>query len=869
MTFVWVSFWAVALLLWPGWVIWRLIGPRGLPPLLQLAPAFGLSMAVISTLGWLGFMLGIGFSGVKALVMVVLALSAFGTALTLRRHLEAETAPHEAMLPRWTLWGAVAIAIAATISALYSGPWMSFTADSFYHLAAIRSILAHGTALAQEVFFSTPVSAPDPTSGAWQLALALVAGFSGQDPIAAWRVATVLTAPLAVLAFFTLAWTITRNGIAAVIGTALYVFLSLSFDFRSAAYPNHFGLLLGWLALAFAIRYAGNASRRELAVGAPIAFAASAVHPALSPFLLTALACGLGAALIVRSPIWRRFAVAAAVVGAAALPLLVVNVLTLSAPAPYASMAQVAFPLRVVHRPWTWVWPGFWYYNVGTVFGTAFAIMLVRRWLAKELGAGLVLAALAAIPTAAVSPFFASSYVGQYTLARIADVIEPLAWLAWGWGLALVIGSARGRLRVPTIAIVIGCLLAMIPATVYGPLARVVPSSSLKSFATSRKTDLTAAWRDRLAALAPLPPSTVILAHPDTAYEIAGLTGREVVAVPITHTPAQVEVKDGPRRRTDTLDALYGRLDSANLAGVLEHYRVTHVLVDLEGENTTALRQLATAQILVQVASGDGWLLYRYDPTRLDAFLDLATQPLSGPDVAAFGAGPQQVLAGRAVFGRVEWNGGATGAARLEADLVGATGSFSRAVTAAGSPHSSETWALPVPPDAPVGQYNLRFVLPSGNSVAIGTFEVGRLYQAEDMGGVIAGDSRAWTVEGGGAYQGGLAASAVNVGSTAQQAIPPLPAGSYCVAARVYDDGSTNTDTIDVSLGDGHVQMAWSGPSAGLRWVRSVVTAGQPAGRVAITLVQRGQPGVLVDALEIYPLVEGECKSDAGVFTNT
>src|ERR1700736_5097618 len=727
MTQVWVSLWAVALLVWPGWVIWRWIGPRGLPPLFQIAPAFGLSMAVISALGWLGFVLGIGFSGVKALAMVVLALSAVGTALTLRPRHKAEETAEEAILPHWALWAAVGIALAATISAVYSGPWMSFTADSFYHLAATRSILAHGTALVQEVFFSTPVSAPDPTSGSWQLALALVAGFSGQDPISVWRVATVLTAPLAALAFFTLAWAITRNGLAAVIGTALYVFLSLSFDFRAAAYPNHFGLLLAWLALAFAVRDAGNGLRRELAVAAPIAVAASAVHPALSPFLVIALACGLGAALLVRSPMWRRFAVAAAVVGAAALPLLVVNVLTLSAPAPYASMAQVAFPLRVVHRPWTWVWPGFWYYNVGTIFGTAFGVMLVRRWLAKELGAGLVLAALAVIPAAALSPFFASSSVGQYTLARVGDVIEPLAWLSWGWGLALVIGSARGKLRVPAIVILIGCLLAMVPATVYGPLARVVPSRSLRSFATSRSTDLTVAWRDRLAALAPLPPSTVILAHPDTAYEIAGLTGREVVAVPLTHTPAQVEVKDGPRRRTDTLDALYGRLDSANLAGVLEHYRVTHVLVDLEGENTAALQQLASAQILVQVAAGAGWLLYRYDRAGLDAFLDLAT-----------GTGPHQVLAGRAVFGRVEWRG-APGPARLEADQVGGTQTFSRKIQLAVSP-PSETWALPIPLDAPVGQYDLRVVSAEGASMGVGAFEVGRLSQAEDMGGVIAAD---------------------------------------------------------------------------------------------------------------------------------
>ena len=876
MTLAWISVWAAALLLWPGWVVWRLVGPRGLHPVLQIAPAFALSMAIIAALGWLSFVLGIGYNGVRALSIAVLALAAIGSLVTLRRY---RAGAKEQLSPPWAILGAVAIAGAAGISALYSGPWLSYTADSFYHLASIRSIAAHGSALAQEVFFSTPVSAPDPTSGSWQLALALVSGFSGQDPISVWRVATVLTAPLAALAFFFLATSITRNGIAALIGTGLYVFLSLSFDFRSAAYPNHFGLLVAWLALAFAVRFAGNGSRNELAVAAPMAFAASAVHPALSPFLLTALACGLGAAIVVKSPTRARFAVAAAVVGGAALPLLIVNVLTLSAPAPYASMAQAAFPLRVVQHPWTWVWPGFWYYNVGTVFGTIFAILLVRLWRAGEVGAGLVVAALAAIPAAAVTPLFAVTYSGQYALARVADVVEPLAWLSWGWGLAIVLSSLSGKLRVPAIAIFIGCLPAMVPATVYGPLARVVPSSSLKSFATSRSTDLTVAWRDRLAALAQLPSSTVILAHPDTSYELAGLTGREVVAVPVTHTPAQVEVRDGPRRRTDTLDALYGRLDSAGLAGVLEHYHVTQVLVDLEGENTTALRQLASAQILVQVASGDGWLLYRYDPTRLDAFLDLASQQQTGPDLARIGLGPRQALAGRAVFARVQLNpsiGGpirqpspfVAGPARLEADAAGSARSFSRAVTVVGS-MSTQTWALPIPLDAPVGAYTLRLVFAGGKTVPLGTFAVGRLYQAENMGGVIAADSRGWTVDSGFAYQGGLAAAAVNVGSTASQLIPSLAAGRYCVAARVYDDGSNSSNSIDVALGEAHAQMAWSGQSSGMRWIRSPVTVERGVGRLAVEVVQRGQPGVVVDAFEIYPLLEGPCSSDAGVFTNT
>ena len=129
MTIAWISLWATALLLLPGWVIWRLAGPRGMPPALEIAPAFALSMAVISLVGWSGYVLGIGFSGVRAVSIVVLALAALGLPIVLwyRR-----PAAGESVSPPWTLWAAVAIAVGAGLSALYSGPWLSATADTFY-----------------------------------------------------------------------------------------------------------------------------------------------------------------------------------------------------------------------------------------------------------------------------------------------------------------------------------------------------------------------------------------------------------------------------------------------------------------------------------------------------------------------------------------------------------------------------------------------------------------------------------------------------------------------------------------------------------------------------------------------------------------
>ena len=858
MTIAWISIWAAALLLLPGWVIWRLAGPRGLPAVLEIAPAFALSVALIAVLGWAGYLLGFGFTGVRTAAIAVLVLAAVGSPIAfLYRRARAK----EPVSPPWTLWGAAAIAVGAGLAALYSGPWLSSTADSFYHLAAIWSVTGHGTALPQQVFFSTPVPAPDPTSGPWHLALALISNLSGQDPVSVWRVMTVALAPLIGLAFFALALSITRLGSAALIATALYMVFALSFDFRDAAFPNQFGNVLAWLALAFALRFVESGSRRELAVAAPIAFAASTVHPLLGPFLLAALAGGGVAAILVRSPSWKRLVLAGIIVGLAVLPLLVVDVSTLFAPAPYASKAVLSpLPLRVVHHPWTWVWPSNWYSNPGTILGTAFAVSLVRLWRAGEAGAGLVIAAVLAIPVVALTPVFATTYLGQYILARVSVVMQPLAWVAWAWGLWLAVGAVRGRLMVPAAAVLVVSIMAMGIAFYTGPVERYhSPASSPKSIAYSRATDLTVAWRDRLAAIDKLPRSSVLLAEPRMAYEVAGITGIEVVAVPYSHTPAQIQARDGPRRREEALDATQGRFDSAELAGVIEHYGVTDVLVDMDRTDSAAWAQLASAEILTPIASGDRWRLYRYDSSRLDAYLDLPLQQGPGPAIEHTGIGPQNVVAGRAVFARVQWNRSAAGSARLQAEGLG--GTYSRTIDF-GAEGSTDTFALPIPSDAPPGVYRLSLELSGQTSTFLGRFEVGRLYQAEDMGGVAAGESPGWTIVGAPRYEGTLAAGATNPGSSASQAIPPTGPGGYCIGARVYDYGTNQVNALRVTLGDAVAQMSWSGSTPGMRWVRAPVTLDRTGGQLGIRLAQRGQAAVMVDALEIFPLVEGTCRSD-------
>ncbi|HVC77909.1 MAG TPA: DUF6541 family protein [Candidatus Micrarchaeaceae archaeon] len=859
MAIVSISIWAAVLLLLPGLAIWRLAGPRDLPAALQVAPAFALSLAVIALIGWSCFVLGAGFNGVKAASIAVIVLSAIGLPISLRLRRAAAT---QRVLPGWALPAAVVLSLVAGLSALYSGPWLSATADTFYHLAAIRAVLQHGTALPQEVFFPTPVSVPDPTSGAWHLALALVSSFSGNDPVTVWRVVNVAVTPLTVLAFFALAIAVTRNAIAALIATVLYTVLALNFDFRDAAYPNRFGLLLAWLAIAFALRYVENGSRRELLVAAMTAFGASAVHPLLSPFLLIAMGGATAAAVVVRSPSATRVTFAAIVVCAAALPLLIVNVLTLRIPAPYQALAVMS-PLLVpiIHHPWPWVWPSFWFGNPGIVLGTVFAILLVRLWRAKEVGAGLLIAALLVVPVAALVPLFASSRSGQYLLARVAGVLAPLAWIGLGWGVALAIHAIRShsRMAILAAAAIVVSALAVAPGFYTGTLAQYLrPASSAKSITASRSGDLAVVWSDRLAAIARLPKSAVILAEPRMAYELAGLTGREVVGVPLSHTP--VQVLDGAQRRESALDATQGQLDAFGLAGVIEHYGVTDVLVDMDRTDPAAWAQLATAGILSPIASGNRWQLYSYDPLRLDGYLNLPQQAGPLPDFAASGIGPQPALAGRAVFARLQSSEAIAGQAVLRAESLDSNRTFSRSIELAGG-GASQTFALPIPTDAPVGNYRLSIELGPNHSVALGRFDVGLLYQAEDMGGVIAGDAGGWSIAGGSAYQDSLSATASQVGSTASQPVPPVAAGSYCISARVYDYGTGETSAIEAGVGSAVTKLSWSGPTPGMRWVRGAIVLDRPSGQLGMRLLQRGQKAVIVDSLELDPLVEGQCAS--------
>ncbi|HEX9092460.1 MAG TPA: hypothetical protein VF902_00615, partial [Coriobacteriia bacterium] len=101
----------------------------------------------------------------------------------------------------------VVLGAAAAILALVQGPYMGQTADTFYHLAAARSLLATGRAMVTDPLYGTAATALDPTSGIWHTMLAWWSRLTTLDPAWLWAGLTTVAAGALVLAL----WSIVRR----------------------------------------------------------------------------------------------------------------------------------------------------------------------------------------------------------------------------------------------------------------------------------------------------------------------------------------------------------------------------------------------------------------------------------------------------------------------------------------------------------------------------------------------------------------------------------------------------------------------------------------------------------------------------------
>lgn len=829
-----------------------------LSPALALPAAIGLGLAIISVAAWLAWLSDTGMTG-AAVLTVLAGASAVGARIVWRKHAVPMERPGRFEI------GAGALAAVATGLAFWSGPWLNPSADSFYHMAAARSLLLEGRALPQDIFFGVAVPYPDPTSGSLHLVLAWLSLAGGMVP--AWVALCLLGAALTALSFAAFAREVTLSVPAALIATGLYLLIGLNLDMRNAGYPAAIGLDLTWLTLAFLLRFARSDARHrpDLAVVCLLGFTSGSVYSGVSLLLLVLVVGTLGIAAVVavtsrRLSSIRRLAIACLALMIAVVPVLAIRALpTLPSPGPGTILATHAVLLKVdAFHGYPFVHPSFWFGGLITMttIGTICLLGRARRRLLDgDPGAALIWGGLLFVPAGAITPLVADTSLGLYFFARIALLLGALVFVTVGWELSAIFGlvaTIRRRSVTTPAALRLAAALLLVSASVFA-ISRDLPGGALARYAgngrlsitSSRQEDLTAQWADRLKALDTAGPGT-ILADVESSYELAGLTGRRIVGVAYGHTPYQDLARDGTLRPRDVADALKPAADPSALLSVLVRYRVTFVMVDVDRLGPTASDWIAGQKALTAVAGGRGWELYRFDSGRLDQALDI---PLKD------GAGifPSRVIAGRAIFARVASTGEA-GVAHVTAVGLTSGARYQTQFALSGDAGATTTAALLVPDSVPVDRYTITVILPGGAAIPDGEVAVGHAYEAEYFSGVVWGPGfprlRGWEAVVNPAYEGGEAAHETQAGSVASRPLTDPP-GDYCLSVVVAGNGAANT--VDVGLGGTILTATWPGESSGILDLEIATRVGSASRQLAYWVPAGAPAGAIVDRITLYP----------------
>ncbi|HEY6115547.1 MAG TPA: hypothetical protein VI172_06275, partial [Candidatus Dormibacteraeota bacterium] len=763
------------------------------------------------------------------------------------------------------------VAGVAVVGALYTGPWLGQSADTFYHTAAASALLREHRALPQDVFFNVVSAYPDVSSGSLNLVLAWVANFAGVVP--AWFALTIFGAAFSTACWMVFAREITGSTAAASIGGVLYLVIGLDIDMRAAGYPNRIAPGLVWLVFTFVIRFTRDSRDvRELLCACALAIAAVSVYSGTGPLIVVIAGAALTASAAVALARRRRIgsilplAIACAAVVAVILPLVIVRVLSaVVPPGPEASLATLAARLPVVSvGGYEFVDFRVWFTGLVSVSTVGTLCLLGRarkNLLDGEAGAALLWGCLILLPAVALTPLLAQSPSTVYLLLRIALLLMPMLFVPLAWELAELDWIRdriwrRSRAAIPTLRLITGyglvtaLALILVDQLPQGLIARYAGHASY-SMSTSRANNLTVQWADRLRAIDAAGPGA-ILAGLETSYELAGLTGRRVVAVPAGHTPYQDEARDGALRRGDVADALRPDADPSALLSILVRYDVRFVISDRARDGDASFNWIASQHALARLAGGRDWSLYRFDTGNLDQALQIPTRN-------GFGIFPTRVIAGRAVFVRVPSEGPA---GRVEISLRGlASGmTFRVRVDAAGAASETATVPILIPDSARVDRYAITVTQPGGRSIEAGEVDVGKSYEAEFFAGVVRDTSRGfarpgWEAVDGPEYNRGEAALALR--DTMESSHPLSEAqGQYCLAVSVYDDGDDATHTLNIALGGEVVTATWSG-AKGRHDVDRQVSLGGGHELTYWVPATATAPRTIVDTITLFPTASG------------
>lgn len=495
------------------------------------------------------------------------------------------------------------VGAAAGLLALVQGPYMGQTADTFYHLAAVRSLLATGRAMVTDPMYGTVTGVLDPTSGVWHSMLAFWS--RALDPAWLWAGLTAVAAAALALALWSLLRRVSGSDRAATIATTAWLVCALYLDLRTAAYPKLGSLAIVYVGIMALLELSEHRSRDALTLAVAAGLAASSVHlgsaELLYVFIAVLLVWLLADAVVsrARGGEWRLTAAgrvlgAGCLVGLAAVPVLLPKLGALAGSDSGGGLTG----LRPTMGGLLLRWPGgLVSVQPGSLTGDgpvafAFAAVLVLLMAAavfgraryRELLGGL---AVASMPLLLLTDPLSASLlykVSPYATERVAALLWFTPYVAVAWGLAQAGPETHKRMARWAAVAFVATALAFSWRLIGGTWARIdsgragarypVPITRLADVRYQWGFDTLAKVRRTIGTSYP-----VVAGDPDTCYYLAGLAPVKVMAVAKSHSPYAIERVSGEERRADAARIMDPTTDNDTRLVILRRWDVEWVVL--------------------------------------------------------------------------------------------------------------------------------------------------------------------------------------------------------------------------------------------------------------------------------------------------
>lgn len=545
-------------------------------------------------------------------------------------------------------WQGLALGAFAAVVAVYERPWFAQRADTFYHLAAVRSLLVTGRPMVTDPFYGTNLRILDPTTGVWHTYLALMAKSTGLDVMWLWPGATAVGAAMTALGFWLLARAVSRSDVAASVATAGLLLFPLALDMRWFAYPNRMSLALVFLALAALVGLMEAFSVADAALLIAAGFSAISLHmAAAAAIVIAALFLGvlLGVAVLVGRVRQRKWdwqplaslAVTGVVLAAVSAPLLLpkASVVSTSPLVTYGEASVLAQTKALAGGRWLVARPEMIGDSRAILFGSlllglAAAAVAFRRGDRRALAAFGV----AVLPVALLmDPPLTTVLLHRslYLTSRVAILLPFTAFVAIAWGLGQWREKrALGWLAVAVAVGVLGVGWSDAQPALQRNFARSQATGQFSAW-TSRKVDIRYTWGpDVIAKIARETGGRYVRFGGDVeaTYYLSGILPISVVSAPPKHAPFAVEEIDGGMRRADMDELIDPATSPAERRRILARWDVDYVIVpNVEKSRGIILKLQAQPDALQTAVDSRSLIVFRVRKPLAAAY---PTNPTSG-----------------------------------------------------------------------------------------------------------------------------------------------------------------------------------------------------------------------------------------------